>query len=565
MLQKFKIAYRLGGAFALLLLLLLAGFGVGVFQMSRLNKSADKIVSKDWVAAKTAATLKELPADSSEAMLDLFRITDPDDMVKLIDRDKSNRVEFGKALQKLEGMLVEASYQPLFQKVKTSRKLFEDSTDKTIELFLQGRRAEAVERLSQDGASKLKPLQSALQDLIETQNEAMITAGKTAASVYAASRNILLGLGAIALFIGVVMASTVTSSIVRPLGKAGGVVKSVANGDLTAVLAVDGKDEISYISEQLNGMVGGLRGSFSDLQLTAEHLQKVSSELGGASSQVSANSEQSTSQIREVSTASETVSNNISSVAAAAEEMTIAVRDIAKQTGDASRVAGRAVEVANVTNSTMANLGTASEQIGSVVRTISTIAQQTNLLALNATIEAARAGEAGKGFAVVAHEVKELASQTAKATDEISLQINLVQTLTSEAVCAITEITEIIDQINAIQSVIAGAVEEQAATTSEISKLTADASADSRGISNNLTEVSHAAESSTRAAAQTNEAASELETVAKQLADLVSRFRLGSTESNSRSQQGASLAGKIAPRGIASARRSHQESGVAVR
>ena len=174
----------------------------------------------------------------------------------------------------------------------------------------------------------------------------------------------------------------------------------------------------------------------------------------------------------------------------------------------------------------MAKLGESSTEIGSVLKVISSIAEQTNLLALNATIEAARAGELGKGFAVVANEVKELARQTAKATEEISGSITAIQSDTNGAMVSIEEISNIINKINDISSLIASAVEEQAATTGEMGRSVSTAAASSANIASNIGTVSEAAQSTTEGAANTQVAASDLAKIASELQDLVSRFKV---------------------------------------
>lgn len=179
-------------------------------------------------------------------------------------------------------------------------------------------------------------------------------------------------------------------------------------------------------------------------------------------------------------------SGSLKTVAAATEEMSISVKDIAKNASEASKVATQAVELANTTNATIVKLGQSSDDIGKVIKVITSIARQTNLLALNATIEAARAGEAGKGFAVVANEVKELAKETAKATDDIGQRIKAMQADTGSAVDAVREINKIINQINELQNNIASAVEEQAATTNEIGRNVAEVARGSSEIVENI-------------------------------------------------------------------------------
>jgi methyl-accepting chemotaxis protein len=190
-------------------------------------------------------------------------------------------------------------------------------------------------------------------------------------------------------------------------------------------------------------------------------------------------------------------------------------------------VASQAVKVAETTNTTIAKLGESSAEIGQVIKVITSIAQQTNLLALNATIEAARAGEAGKGFAVVANEVKELAKETAKATEDIGRKIEAIQTDTQGAVTAIAEISGIINQINDLQNTIASAVEEQSATTNEIGRNIAEASQGSSEIAQNIGGVAQAAKSTAEGASNSQAAAAELARMAVELQKLVGQFKIG--------------------------------------
>jgi len=249
----------------------------------------------------------------------------------------------------------------------------------------------------------------------------------------------------------------------------------------------------------------------------AQALASSSEELTAVSQQMSSNSEETATQSNVVAAASEQVSKNVATVATSAEEMSASAKEIAKNATEAAKVATEAVKVASDTNKTVAKLGESSIEIGKVIKVITSIAQQTNLLALNATIEAARAGEAGKGFAVVANEVKELAKQTAAATEDISGKIEAIQTDTKAAVTAIDQISKIINQINGIQNTIASAVEEQTATTNEIARNANEAAQGSTEISKNIANVSLAAKNTTQGANNTLTAATEL---AKLAADL---------------------------------------------
>jgi methyl-accepting chemotaxis protein len=254
---------------------------------------------------------------------------------------------------------------------------------------------------------------------------------------------------------------------------------------------------------------------------SARALATSSEELTAVSSEMKSNSEETSTQANVVSAAAEQVSKNVQTVATGVEEMGASIREIAGNATQAAKVAEQAVKTAENTNATIAKLGESSNEIGKVIKVITSIAEQTNLLALNATIEAARAGEAGKGFAVVANEVKELAKETAKATEEIGQKIEAIQGDTKGAVAAIGQIGQVINQINDISNTIATAVEEQTATTNEIARNVAEAAKGSSEIAQNITSVARAAESTTQGANNTQQAASELSRMADELQQLV--------------------------------------------
>jgi methyl-accepting chemotaxis protein len=237
-----------------------------------------------------------------------------------------------------------------------------------------------------------------------------------------------------------------------------------------------------------------------------------------------ASAEETSAQAHAVSSAAEQVSANVNTVAASAEEMSASIHEIAASAHEAAAVAGRAVETASATNETVRQLGDSSAEIGLVIKVITAIAEQTNLLALNATIEAARAGDAGKGFAVVANEVKELAKETSAATEEIGQKIEAIQGDARAAMTAIDAITEVIGRINDIQGTIASAVEQQTATTNEITRHVTEAAGGAGEIAANVTGVAQAAQDTSSGASSVQASALDLARLAEELNLTVSRF-----------------------------------------
>jgi len=254
-------------------------------------------------------------------------------------------------------------------------------------------------------------------------------------------------------------------------------------------------------------------------------LASSSEELTSVSQQMSAAAEQTTAQANLVSAAAEQVSSNAGTVSGSIENLVASIHEIAKSAQQAASVAKQAVDMSGTASTTMDALGRSSAEIGKVVKVITSIAEQTNLLALNATIEAARAGEAGRGFAVVANEVKELARETARATEDIGAKIEAMQSDTQRAVTDIGAIRGVIESIDALQTRIAAAVEEQSVTTSEISRNIAEATMGSSEIAENIVQVAQAAQSTAEGASNTQVSSQELSRMAQGLQRLVDEYR----------------------------------------
>jgi methyl-accepting chemotaxis protein len=342
----------------------------------------------------------------------------------------------------------------------------------------------------------------------------------------------ICGMSLLMLFLG---SSALVRGVSGSLNRLTHMIQDIAEGegDVTKRLeaaSAFGNDELGEVSRLFNLFMDRLQEILRGVAAHTHKLTSASQQLFEASQQITVNSGETAAQSDSVSRATQQVTQNLHSLSTGAGEMTTTIQSIAASTHEAAQVAASAVAAAQAANTTMAKLGLSSVEIGEVIKVITSIAEQTNLLALNATIEAARAGEAGKGFAVVANEVKELAKQTAKATDDIGRKITTIQADTKGAVAAIGTVSVVINKINDISATIAAAVEEQSATTDEMTRNTSLAATGAGDISTNIGAVAQAAQGTLSRAQESQKAAQEMTSVAAQLSALTRQFKIERTD-----------------------------------
>jgi methyl-accepting chemotaxis protein len=522
-----RIATKIIAAIAIALVGAGAVAWMGLSSLANANRAAramydDDIASVTALADARMAMLEELNQVPLVAIAETAA-----EQQQHIDARQAYSAEREASLQSYLDRGVPDDLAPLVATYRSAMARYTTLRDQRLmPLALAGRTAEFEEALEREATPLFDEADQALESLIAGESEQVRVRTEQMHAEYVDNRvRILVTLaGGVALSLGVGVWTVLL--IVRPLREVSDVLAGVADGDLTRHVAVRSADEVGVMAGALNRATDGMRAAVSSLDSTASTLAAAADQLAHTSTQIATSAEEASTQATVVATAAEEVTRNVQEVAAGTQETGVAIREIAQNAHEAAQVAANAVGVADSTNQTVSKLGESSVEIGNVVKVITSIAEQTNLLALNATIEAARAGEAGKGFAVVASEVKDLAQETAKATEDIARRVAAIQSDTESAVVAISEIGGIIARINEYQTTIAAAVEEQTATTSEMNRGVSEAAAGSAEIAANIVSVAAAAQLTTESVTESQRASEELARMSSGMQAVVSRFRV---------------------------------------
>jgi methyl-accepting chemotaxis protein len=501
---------------------------VGVLGLSALSTSAQAshaLYANNISALNASADMMTAIADVRRVARDALITPDPAESKKILDGIPTLAKGFEAAVAEYAAAHPSAEKQDLIAQADTVFGKYVTASETLLGPLALTSNNSGWYTTNKASVSPLAQQADALITKVADMEKADAAAAAAAAQdQYQSQRTRALAILVAGIALAVVLGWFVATGIARSTRKVKDVVDGLAAGDLTRTAGLTDRDELGQMGQALDAAMFELRQVLTGVAFSADAVAASSEQLSASSAQISASAEETSAQSEVVSSAAEEVSRNVGTVAAGAEQMGASIREIAQNANEAARVAAQAVAEAETTNATVVKLGASSREIGNVVKVITSIAEQTNLLALNATIEAARAGEAGKGFAVVANEVKELAQETARATEDIARRVEAIQGDTSGAVEAIGRISTIIGSINDFQLTIASAVEEQTATTNEMSRSVQEAAGGSTEIAANITGVSTAASSTTQALSQTRQAVDELSRMASDLRTSVARF-----------------------------------------
>ncbi|WP_245852463.1 methyl-accepting chemotaxis protein [Blastococcus aggregatus] len=524
---RFGLRSRMLGS---ILVVALTTVGVGAFGINRMGELSDKAEQVYERGAVPLDGLRRLEADWWQLSANVARSNVAVLPPSTIAKAKEGAAEY---MQILADRTAAVGAMPLPAEARAAFTEFATAVDTYLpalaELstpgFIASNPPRAIELLGIMGEQEIV-IKESITTATAAASEASAATAAGAADAYASARNLTVGIMLAGLLISVVLATIVSRGVTRPVQRIREILGQVAAGDLTVRAGRTGGAELGEMAESLDETLDAISHVLLLVNDSSTRLAAASTQLNAASEGISANARLAAGQADDVVASAGAVAASVDTVATGSSQMESAIREIAHNATEAARVAGQAVAVAENTTRTVGKLGDSSQEIATVIKLINGIAEQTNLLALNATIEAARAGEAGKGFAVVASEVKELAQETARATEDISQRVEAIQADTAGAVEAISQISSVIGEINDFQATIAAAVEEQTATTNEMNRNVAEAASGTQGIAAAISGLAAGTQETNQRVDDAQAASADLARMSGELQEAVARFKV---------------------------------------
>ena len=522
--NNLKIGRRLGLGFGLQLLLITIILSLGIYNVVKIKNTVERIVN---VTSRKAALTATISDSVNIIYLDVAEMLSTPNKQVLYDNKKEideKRLRYRKSMDEFEKLETNEEGKILIRNFNEKINESRNECNNIIELALNGKQKDAATlyfggfNKTQDQMIKLCEELAAYQ-----QKRVAIRFGEILGYI-GLTKTELSVTGLISLLLSIILGIATTVSITHPIDRGVAFANRMAEGDLTQSLDIQQKDELGTLASALNVMASNLRQMFGEMTTGVQTLSSSATELAAVSQQMTSSAEHSSTRAQSVAEATEEMSaslasvasamdlatHNVSSVATATEEMTSTISEVARTSEKARDITGQAVTQATEITRQVVELGKAAREIGKVTETITAISAQTNLLALNATIEAARAGVAGKGFTVVASEIKELAQQTATATEGIREKIENIQVSTRGTVEDIEKISSVIQEVSEMITATAVAIDEQSVVTKDIATNIAQAAYGIHEVNDNVSQTSRVSENISNEIAEANQAAGEI-------------------------------------------------------
>ena len=510
--SNLKIGTRLGGGFAVILVLLATVVGLGVVSMSRIDEQVSDIVDNQNVSTAAAIAIGDSFRDISFAVSNLVLVSDPGDVKTQVEKLAAARAGYAKAKKDFLATPQSAEENALMAKLDATIAMAKPKVDKTVEMGMAGQREEATEYMLKESAPATAAAIAVIGEIVDYEKaEARIGAAR-AKSMYRMANLIMLGLGGIAIALGSVIAFITTRAIVKPLGFAVKTAQAVSAGDLTTPIEVRSKDEIGQLMGALKHMNDSLNNIVTEVRRGTDSITTASAEIASGNLDLSSRTEQQAGALEETASSMEELTSTVKQNADNARQANVLA-------GSASQVAVKGGQVVSQVVDTMGLINASARKIVDIIGVIDGIAFQTNILALNAAVEAARAGEQGRGFAVVATEVRNLAQRSAAAAKEIKVLIG-------DSVAAVETGSKLVDEAGATMEDIVASVARVTDIMSEISAASHEQEAGIEQINQAIGEMDSVTQQNAALVEEAAAAAGSLREQAGHLAQAVAIFKL---------------------------------------